>query len=108
VRNFGPQWKAIDLAAYERTRQENLERVRRENEAFRAEYGACLERQLEALRGAGAEQGWAQCPLDAQHQFILDLMTTARDEVEKAAGTILDDFKAGRCVEVAPDKYDCP
>jgi hypothetical protein len=108
VRNFGPQWKSVDLAAYEQARQANLEQVRRDNERFRAEYDACLERHLDALAGPPGSRPWESCPLDASHEFILDLMTIAKDEVEKAAGSILDDFKAGRCVEVAPDKYDCP
>ncbi len=108
VRNFGPQWKFVDLAAYEQARQANLERVRADNERFRAEYDACLERHLDALAGPPGSRPWESCPLDARHEFILDLMTTARDEVEKAAGSILDDFKAGRCIEVEPDKFDCP
>jgi hypothetical protein len=106
VRNFGPQWKNVDLPAYERDRQQNLERIRRENEVFRAEYSACLARHLDALRVDRKGSAWEQCPLDNRHQFILDLMTTARDVVEESAGTMLENFKAGRCVEVAPDKYE--
>lgn len=107
VRNFGPQWKSIDLAAYEKTRQENLERIRRENEAFEAEYSACLERHLEELRNPSGE-AWAVCPLDGKYQFILDFITTAADEITKAGSTIMDDFNAGRCVEESPGKYFCP
>lgn len=107
VRSFGPQWKTIDIAAYERARQANLARIRQENAAFEAEYSACLERHLEELRHPSAAQ-WAVCPLDGKHQFILDLMTTVADEVTKAGRTIMDDFNAGRCIEEAPDKYVCP
>ena len=107
VRNFGPQWKSIDLAAYEKTRQEDLERIRRENEAFEAEYSACLERHLEELRRPSGE-AWGVCPLDGKHQFILDFMTIAADEITKAGNTIMDDLNAGRCVEEAPGKYFCP
>ena len=74
VRNFGPQWKTIDIAAYETARQANLGRVRQENAAFEAEYSACLEQHLEELRNPSGAQ-WAVCPLDGKHQFILDFMT---------------------------------
>ena len=108
VRNFGPQWRSIDLAKYEAERQANIERVNRENEKFRAEYDACLERHLQALRPPASDQAWESCPLDAGHQFVLELLTTVRDVVQDSARTMVDDLKAGRCVEVAPDKFECP
>lgn len=108
VRNFGPRWKFIDFAAYERERQANLEQIRRDNEKFRAEYSACLDRHLQRLRERAPEQTWQGCPLDGTHQFILDFVTTMRDVIERSAWSVLDDLKAGRCVEVAPDKFDCP
>lgn len=107
VVTFGPDWKSIDLAAYEAQRQANLEQVRRDNEAFAAEYSACLERHLAELRSPSDAQ-WQVCPLDGKHQFILDFLTTAAGEVTKAGSTILDDFKAGRCRQEGPDKYVCP
>lgn len=45
---------------------------------------------------------------NAKHQFILDFLTIAADEITKAGSTILDDFNAGRCIEEAPGKYVCP
>jgi hypothetical protein len=107
VRNFGPQWKSIDIAAYESARQANLERIREENAAFETEYSACLERHLAELRNPSGAQ-WSVCPLDGKHQFILDFMTTAADEITKAGNTMLDDFNAGRCIEEAHGKYVCP
>ena len=80
--------------------------IRRENEAFEAEYSACLERHLEELRRPSGE-AWGVCPL-GKHQFILDFMTIPADEITKAGNTIMDGVNAGRCVEEATGKYLCP
>ena len=108
VDRYGPDWKSIDLAAFERERQAQFEEIRRKNAEYEAEYRSCLERQLQELQGPSTEQAWAVCPLDGKHQFILDLMTTAADEITKAGSTILQDVEAGRCIEEAPGKYFCP
>jgi hypothetical protein len=108
VNTFGPDWKSIDLAAFENARQAELAEIRRKSAEYEAEYRACLEQKLNELASPSAEQAWALCPLDGKHQFILDLMSTAADEITKAAPSILQDFNEGRCIEEAPDKFVCP
>ena len=108
VDEFGPDWKSVDLAAFERERQTELAEIRRKNAEYESEYAACLERQLQQMQSPSTDQAWAACSLDGKHQFILDLIGVAADEVTKAGSTILDDVNAGRCIEEAPGKYFCP
>lgn len=104
VRNYGPQWKAIDLAEYEKKRSANLARIEAENERFRREYEACLLRHVDSLRGAPpGQRPWANCLLDGRHELLLDIVTTLRDVLLKGA----DDVKQGRCRQVAGGSYDC-
>jgi hypothetical protein len=104
VRNHGPQWKAIDLAEYERKRSENLARIEAENERFRVEYEACLLRHVDSLRGAPpGQRPWANCLLDGRHEMLLDIVTTLRDVLLKGA----DDLKQGKCRRGSDGTYNC-
>jgi hypothetical protein len=103
VKRYGPQWTALDMATYEKNRRENLARIEQENALARAEYERCLAQHLDNLRSPPRQGQWARCPLDDRYQFILDLVNITRDEIGRA----IEDFRAGKCREIAKDKYDC-
>jgi hypothetical protein len=76
VQKYGPRWKTIDLAAYERRRRAKLAEIKRKNEQFRRQSAICLEKKLEALglKRRGAHRQFQQCILSSEDHFKLQLI----------------------------------
>jgi hypothetical protein len=102
VLRYGPRWTMIELAAYERRRQQNLQLVEQQNAVRRRQYEDCLKRNYGRLQAAATAE-WFRCALH-EDQFVPDLVRV----IEDVGRSTWDDFTKGTCVEVAKDKFECP